>query len=99
MLFEKQHHISAPLVRADFGENMTPLRQLNEPAKSEAMDAQIPFARFILVPGQPTKAMPGTVEKVAAMAARADLEESLFHPGDAMDPENSFHNTTLRPAT
>jgi hypothetical protein len=78
---------------------MTPLRELNEPAKSEALDAQIPFARFILVPGHPTKAMPGTVEKVAAMAARADLKESLFHPGDAVDPDDSFHNTTLRPAT
>ncbi|GEM_PF-5336847 len=78
---------------------MTPLRELDEQAKGEAMDAQIPFSRFILVPDQATKAMPGTVEKVAVMATRADRDESLFHPGDAMDPEHPFHNTTLRPAT
>ena len=78
---------------------MTPLKELNEPVKSEAMDAQVSFARFILVPGHPTKALPGTVEKVAAMAARAGREESLFHADDARDLEKPFHNTTLRPAT
>jgi hypothetical protein len=66
---------------------MTPLMELNEKQKGEAMDVQIPFARFILVPGQPTTAMPGTVEKVAVMATRLERDEPLHHPDDAMEPE------------
>jgi hypothetical protein len=66
---------------------MTPLKELNETEKGEAMDAQIPFATFILIPGQPTKAMPGTVEKVAVLATRLERDEPLHHPGDALDPE------------
>lgn len=35
------------------------------------------------LPSVPTDAKPGTSEKVDAMAARANLGEQLFHPGDA----------------
>lgn len=35
------------------------------------------------LPTFPTSALPGTPEKVAVMEQRAQLRQSLFHPGDA----------------
>lgn len=41
-------------------------------------------------PAQPTAFLPGSPEKVAAMAERALRREKLFHPEDARDPELPF---------
>ena len=35
------------------------------------------------LPQEPTAALPGTAEKVAVMAQRAEKRQTLFHPGDA----------------
>jgi hypothetical protein len=39
-------------------------------------------------PNEPTRARPGTPEKVAILEKRACLHQALWHPADAaMDPE------------
>jgi hypothetical protein len=35
------------------------------------------------LPAAPTKAVPGTAEKVAVLEQRAEMKESLWHPEDA----------------
>ncbi len=35
------------------------------------------------LPPEPTEALPGSAEKIAVLAARAELRQSLWHPLDA----------------
>jgi hypothetical protein len=39
------------------------------------------------IPVRPTTAPPGSPEKVAILAERARLKQSLWHPDDARDPK------------
>jgi hypothetical protein len=40
------------------------------------------YGRFLLPPA-PTRALPGTAEKVAVLMARAMMRQALWHPQDA----------------
>lgn len=47
------------------------------------------FNGLVLLPPMPTKARPGSPEKVAILEQRAQMKQALWHPSDApMDTES-----------
>jgi hypothetical protein len=66
---------------------MTSLKQLREKDRDALLSTAIPFMEGFLPPGEPTTAMPGTIEKLAAMIVRRERGEAVQQAGDAMEPE------------
>ena len=57
------------------------------------------FYGTTMLPPEPTRALPGTPEKVTVMAERAARRQSLFHPDDATLPDDArpVEEAAIRP--